>query len=212
MSQAAPIVYIVDDDASFLKAMARMLSASGFTVKTFDSAAAVLAQVTADSRGCVIADLQMPGVSGLALQDALAASCMTLPVIFLTGEGDIPSSVRAMRRGAEDFLEKRAPRNQLLDAVTRALTRDAREHAERSRLQALGAAFDVLTPREREVLAHVLRGQSNKQIAGDLDIHERTVKLHRTAITTKLNVHSVAELTRLAQEAGLLDADATTFP
>ena len=101
---------------------------------------------------------------------------------------------------------------QLLDAVTRALARDAREHAERNRLQALRAAFDVLTPREREVLAHVLRGQSNKQIAGDLDIHERTVKLHRTAITTKPTVHSVAELTRLAQEAGVSDTGPTTFP
>ena len=212
MSQAAPIVHLVDDDASFLKAVGRMLSVSGFTVKTFDSAAALLAQVTAESRGCVIADLRMPGVSGLGLQDALAESCPTLPIIFLTGQGDIPSSVRAMRQGAEDFLVKRAPRRQLLDAVTRALARDAREHAERNRLQALRAAFDVLTPREREVLAHVLRGQSNKQIAGDLDIHERTVKLHRTAITTKLNVHSVAELTRLAHEAGLFDAGSTTFP
>ena len=218
MSQAAvPTVYIVDDDASFLKAVARMLSASGFTVKTFASAAPLLAQVTSESRGCVIADLHMPGVSGLGVgglgvQDALAASSLTLPVIFLTGYGDIPSSVRAMRHGAEDFLEKRAPKTRLLEAVTRALARDATEHAERSRLQALRAAFDVLTPREREVLGHVLRGQSNKQIAGDLDIHERTVKLHRTAITTKLNVHSVAELTRLAQEAGLLDAAATTFP
>ena len=212
MSQAAPIVHLVDDDASFLKAVARMLSASGFTVKAFDSAAALLAQITAESRGCVVADLRMPGVSGLGLQDALAECCLTLPIIFLTGQGDIPSSVRAMRQGAEDFLEKRAPRERLLDAVTRALARDGREHAERNRLQALRAAFDVLTPREREVLTHVLRGQSNKQIAGDLDIHERTVKLHRTAITTKLNVHSVAELTRLAQEAGLLDAGATTFP
>ena len=212
MTQAAPIVHLVDDDASFLKAVARMLSVSGFAVQTFDSAAALLAQVTAESRGCVVADLRMPGVSGLGLQDALAESRLTLPVVFLTGQGDIPSSVRAMRQGAEDFLEKRAPRRQLLGAVTRALARDAREHAERNRLQALRAAFDVLTPREREVLAHVLRGQSNKQIAGDLDIHERTVKLHRTAITTKLNVHSVAELTRLAQEAGLLDPGATTFP
>ena len=171
MSPAAPIVHLVDDDASFRKALARMLSVSGFAVKTFDSAAALLAQVTAESRGCVVADLRMPGVNGLALQDAMAESCLTLPIIFLTGQGDIPSSVRAMRQGAEDFLEKRAPGGQLLDAVTRALTRDAREHAERNRMEALRATFDVLTPREREVLAHVLSGQSNKQIAGDLDIH-----------------------------------------
>ena len=212
MSPLPPVVHLVDDDASFLKAVARMLSASGFSVKTFDSAAGLLAHINADSRGCVVADLRMPGVSGLGVQDALAESRLTLPVILLTGQGDIPSSVRAMRQGAEDFLEKRAPRKQLLDAVMRALARDAREHAERSRLQALRGAFDVLTLREHEVLTHVLRGQSNKQIASDLDIHERTVKLHRTAITSKLKVHSVAELTRLAQEEGLLDDDATTFP
>ena len=212
MSQTAPIVHLVDDDASFLRAVSRLLRAAGFTVNTFDSAASLLAQVNAGTRGCVIADLRMPGVSGLDLQDALAKSRLTLPVVFLTGEDDIPSSVRAMRHGAEDFLEKRAGKNQLLDAVKRALDRDARECAERTRLQALQAAFDALTSRESEVLAHVVRGQLNKQIAADLKIHERTVKLHRTAITTKLNIHSVAELTRLAQEAGLFDSGATTFP
>ena len=208
----SPLVHLVDDDASFLKAASRLLRASGFTVTTFDSAAALLAQVSPETRGCVIADLRMPGVSGLDLQDALVKSCLTLPVIFLTGQGDIPSSVRAMRHGAVDFLEKRAPKGRLLDAVNRALERDVRECAERARLQALRAAFDALSPREREVLAHVVRGRLNKQIAADLSIHERTVKFHRTAITTKLCVHSVAELTRLAQESGLFDAGATTFP
>jgi len=212
MNQAAPIVHLVDDDTSFLKAVSRFLRACGFSVKTFDSAAGLQAQVSPETRGCVIADLRMPGVSGLDLQDALGKSSLTLPVIFLTGQGDIPSSVRAMRHGAEDFLEKRAPKNQLLDAVNRALARDAREHAERARLQALRASFDRLSPREREVLAHVLSGQLNKQIAADLNIHERTVKLHRTAITTKLSVHSVAELSRLAQQAGMLGEGARTFP
>ena len=201
-SSLGPIVHVVDDDASFLKAVSRLRLASGFTVKIFDSAAALLAQVSAETRGCVIADLRMPGVSGLDLQDALVKSGLTLPVIFLTGEGDVPSSVRAMRRGAEDFLEKRAPKNQLLEAVNRALERDARECAEQARMHTLRAAFDALTPREREVLAHVVRGRLNKQIAADLNIHERTVKLHRTAVTIKLGVHSVAELTKLWMEAG----------
>ena len=212
MNQAASVVHLVDDDASFLTALSRLLRASGFMVKTFDSATALLAQVTFETRGCVIADLRMPNVSGLALQDALVKSCLTLPVIFLTGEGDIPSSVHAMRHGAEDFLDKRAPKEQLLAAVNRALERDASEYAEQTRLQTLRSAFDALSPRERQVLGHVVRGRLNKQIAADLSIHERTVKAHRTAITTKLNVHSVAELTRLAQEAGLFDAGATTFP
>ena len=124
----------------------------------------------------------------------------------------IPSSVHAMRHRAEDFLEKRAPKNQLLDAVTRALERDARACAAQSRLQALRSAFDALSPREREVLAQVVRGRLNKQIGADLNIHERTLKLHRTAITTKPRVHSVAELTRLAQQAGWFEAGAPTFP
>lgn len=200
MATPAPTVYIVDDDASFLKAVSRLLRAAGFTVQTFASAAALLAHVSTESRGCVIVDLRMPGVSGLDLQEALRKSHLTLPVIFLTGQGDIPSTVHAMRNGAEDFLEKRSPKSELLAAVNRALTREAREHAEREQLQTLRTAFNTLSRREREVLTHVLRGQLNKQIAADLGIHERTVKLHRTAITTKLRVHSVAELARLAQE------------
>jgi FixJ family two-component response regulator len=195
-------VFIVDDDASFLTAVARMLRASGFVVKTFASAAEFLAQPELEVPGCVLADLQMPGLSGLDLQKALAKAGHLLPVIFLSGHGDIPTTVQAMRRGAEDFLTKRAPKEALLDAVNRALARDARERAERARLEALRARFAALTPREREVLKHVVQGKLNKQIAGDLGIHERTVKLHRTAITTKLGVHSAAELTKLWLEAG----------
>jgi len=130
----------------------------------------------------------------------------------LTGHGDIPSSVQAMRDGAEDFLEKRAPKEKLLDAVNRALARDSRERAGRDRLSELRARFDTLTEREREVLAHVVQGRLNKQIAWDLGIHERTVKLHRTAITTKLKVQSVAELTKLTEEAGIFSQCDSTFP
>ena len=212
MNRTTAIVHLVDDDESFLKAASRLLRVSGFTVKTFNSAAALLAQISPETRGCVTADLHMPGVSGLDLQDALVKSGVMLPIIFLTGKGDIPSSVRAMRHGAEDFLEKRAPKDDLVNAVKRALDRDALECVERNRLQALRSAFDALSRREREVLAHVVRGQMNKQIAADLNIHERTVKLHRTAITTKLRVHSVAELTRLAHEVTLFDAGTTTLP
>jgi FixJ family two-component response regulator len=212
MSAMAPVVQIVDDDRSFLTATSRLLRASGFAVKTFSSASEFLAQLDNDSPGCVVADLQMPGMNGLDLQSALARSRSPIPILFLTGNGDIPSSVVAMRNGAEDFLEKRAPKEKLLDAVRRALARDAQERKERTRQQELRARFDVLTQREFEVLAHVVQGRLNKQIAGDLGIHERTVKLHRTAITTKLGVQSVAELTRLTDEAGIFTASAPTSP
>lgn len=208
MTLTAPTVQIVDDDPSFLTATSRMLRASGFTVKTFSSASEFLAQLDIDAPGCVVADLQMPGMNGLDLQSALARSRNPVPILFLTGHGDIPSSVVAMRRGAEDFLEKRAPKEKLLDAVRRALARDAQEREERTRAQELRARFDVLTNREFEVLAHVVQGRLNKQIAGDLGIHERTVKLHRTAITRKLCVQSVAELTRMTEEAGIFKASA----
>jgi FixJ family two-component response regulator len=199
-------VHIVDDDASFLAATSRLLRASGFAVKAFSSASDFLAQRDIDASGCVVADLQMPEMNGLDFQAALARTRNPLPILFLTGHGDIPSTVRAMRGGAEDFLEKRAPKEKLLDAVKRALVRDARERESRARRRELRARFDALSERELEVLGHVVQGRLNKQIAADLGIHERTVKLHRTAITTKLGVPSVAELTRLAHEAGIFSA------
>ena len=212
MSVTEPTVHVVDDDASFLSAISRLLRANGFAVKTYSSAREFLERRDADAPGCVLADLQMPGMNGLELQSALEQSGNPLPILFLTGHGDIPSSVRAMRGGAEDFLEKLAPKKALLDAVNRALARDARERNTRARQLELRARFDTLSERELEVLSHVVRGRLNKQIAYDLGIHERTVKLHRTAITTKLNVQSVAELTRLTQEAGIFPSPARTFP
>jgi two-component system, LuxR family, response regulator FixJ len=199
---SAPTIFVVDDDASFLRAVARLLRASGFAVMTFASAAEFFARPEQELPGCVLVDLQMPGLSGLDLQEMLAKTRQRMPVIFLTGHGDIPSSVLAMRRGAEDFLTKRAPKEDLLDAVKRALDRDALERAGRARLEALQARFAALTPRELEVLRHVVQGKLNKQIASDLGIHERTVKLHRTSLTTKLGVFSTAELTKLWMEAG----------
>lgn len=198
-----PTVFVVDDDASFLRATARLLRASGFHVTPFSSAAEFLAEIKPDTAGCVITDFQMPGMDGMALQAALQAAGDPLPVVFLTGRGDIPTSVQAMRRGAEDFLTKQAPKADLLAAVQRALARDELNRCERARVRALRQPFKQLTDREREVLRHVVRGEPNKQIAAALGIHERTVKLHRTNLTTKLNVHSVAELTRLVQEAGV---------
>jgi two-component system, LuxR family, response regulator FixJ len=212
MNQTQPTVQIVDDDASFLAAISRLLRASGFSVKTFSSAIDFLWQRDPDAPGCVVADLQMPGMNGLDLQSALAQTENPLPLLFLTGHGDIPSTVHAMRGGAVDFLEKRAPKEELIEAVSRALARDAREHEQRALQKELRARFDALTKRELEVLSHVVQGRLNKQIAADLGIHERTVKLHRTAITTKLHVQSVAELTRLTQQAAIFQVSAPTFP
>ncbi|SCK24720.1 two component transcriptional regulator, LuxR family [Variovorax sp. HW608] len=212
MNVTLPTVHLVDDDVSFLTATSRLLRASGFAVKTFLCASDFLAQNTADAPGCVVADLQMPGLNGLDLQSALVRTSNPMPLLFLTGQGDIASTVRAMRGGAEDFLEKRAPMEQLLDAVRRALARDAQEREARAQRRALRERFDALSAREREVLSHVLRGRLNKQMASDLGITERTVKLHRTAIMAKLGVRSVAALAQLTQEAGVQTANPLTFP
>lgn len=193
---APAIVHVADDDASFARALSRLLTAHGFAVRAFGSGSDLLAQVTPASRGCVVMDLNMPDLDGLEVQGRLAQSGVAMPIVFLTGRGDIPSSVRAMRQGAADFLEKQASETDLVAAVRRALEADAIGSALRAR-------FAHLSERELEVLRHVVRGRMNKQIAADLGIHERTVKLHRSAITTKLGVRSAAELASLARDAGL---------
>ena len=210
MSLAAPqksgTVFVVDDDASFLRSLSRLLTAVGYAVEAFGSAHDFFARPNPERPGCVVADLQMPGINGLELQQALRRSANPLPVIFLTGQGDIPSTVTAMRGGAEDFLTKRAPKEELLAAVERAFQRDVTERQQRARQQSLRRRFEELSTREIEVLSHVVQGKMNKEIADALNINLRTVKLHRTNITRKLNVQSVAELTRLTDEAGLFAA------
>ncbi|MCE0484508.1 MAG: response regulator [Methylacidiphilales bacterium] len=205
MSASIPVVHLVDDDSSFLAATSRLLRTSRLQVKTFSSAQDFLAQITPEAPGCAVVDLQMPGMNGLELQAALARTNKKMPIVFLTGHGNIASTVSAMRDGAEDFLEKLAPKEKLLGAVRRALARDAIERETRAKQSELRARFEDLTERELEVLEHVVHGQLNKQIADDLGIHERTVKAHRTAITTKLGVPSVAELTRLAMNSGIFN-------
>ena len=201
----SPVVHLVDDDESCLRATARMLTALGFRIATFSSASGLLAAVSTDTRGCVVADLSMPDIDGLELQGLLARVGVQLPLVFLSGHGDIPSTVRAMQGGASDFLEKHAPRDLLIAAIRRALARDAVEHEERERIGALRRRFDGLSRRELEVLREVLRGQMNKQIAASLGISERTVKLHRTSIKAKIGVNSAARLATLARDAGFSD-------
>ena len=196
-------VHLVDDDAEFLAATCRFVRSAGFPVASFSSVAALLAQVSAETHGCVVADLVMPELGGLELQQLLTRQGVLMPVVFLTGQGNIPSSVRAMRGGAIDFIEKLAPKEELTAAITRALERDAEVHLARAKLAERRRRFDMLTDREREVLVLVVRGQRNKQIAGALGVTERTVKHYRGAISTKLGVHSVAQLAILASEASL---------
>jgi len=204
-----PVVHVVDDDASFLRSVTRLLRASGYEVAPFSSVDEFLQRRDPAASGCVVTDLQMPRRSGLDLQEALAHSGRALPVIFLTAKGDIPTTVRAMRGGAEDFLTKRAPKARLLGAIDRALQRHQREAAERYRASAARCRLEMLTARELQVLSGVLRGLLNKQVADELQIAERTVKHHRTTLTHKLGVQSAAELALLVRDAGLDPATLT---
>ena len=207
-----PTVHLVDDDASFLTAMTRLLRGSGFCVSPWVSPVAFLGEVSPHARGCVVIDLEMPELNGFEVQSELARARIAMPVIFLTGQGTVTTTVRAMRGGASDFLEKCAAKEEMLAAIGAALDRDAARHAERLRAHELNCRFERLTQREREVLGHVVLGKMNKEIAATLGIHERTVKLHRTAITTKIGVHSVAQLALLTQESGLLEPKPAIFP
>lgn len=206
MMLPTPIVHVVDDDAAFRRAMVRLLRAGGYAIQTYGSATEFLACPPTDVPGCVVADLRMPGPTGLDLQIALQAADRPLPVVFLTGHGDIPTSVQAMRRGAEDFLTKPVRRAALFAAVDRALARSVREFGEGARLRDSRGRFETLTPREREVVEHLLRGRLNKEIAAVLGTSERTIKAHRANLMAKLGVDSVAALVRLAQESRLFDS------
>jgi len=196
-----PVVHVVDDDTSFLRSISRLLRASGLEVAAYSSVYDFLRREHAASPGCVVTDLQMPKQSGLDLQLALARSSNPLPVVFLTSKGDVPTSVQAMRGGAEDFLTKRAPKAQLLEAIGRALQRDTQDRARREARESALAKIEALAGRERQVLSGVVRGLLNKQIAEELGIAERTVKYHRTALAAKLGVQSAAEMALLANLA-----------
>jgi FixJ family two-component response regulator len=203
VSRTQPVIHVVDDDASFRTAVTRLLLAAGYEVRGYASASEFMAASPGAAPGCVVLDVRMPGLSGLNLQQSFATMKEPLPIIFLTGHGDIPMSVRAMKAGAVDFLTKPVQREALLRAVQNALGRDATERALRSVLRELHARYESLTPRQREVLAHVLAGRLNKQIAFDLGTVERTIKAHRAKIMEKMGVESLAELVRVGQELGI---------
>jgi FixJ family two-component response regulator len=193
-----PVVHVVDDDDSLRKAVTRLLNAAGYDVRAYSSAGEFALAIRDNRRGCVLLDVRMPGPSGLDLQEALAREDEPLPVIFLTAHGDVPTSVRAMKAGAVDFLTKPIKRDVLLNAVRTALARDARLHTSHEQLRDLRMRFEKLTPRERNVFELVVAGRLNKQIAVELGMAERTVKAHRAQVMAKMQVTSLAELVHVA--------------
>jgi FixJ family two-component response regulator len=206
MTGRNPVIHVVDDDDSVRTGVVRLLQAAGFEARGYASAGEfLLGRSDRNAPGCVVLDVRMPGPSGLDLQEALARLEVPLPIVFLTGHGDIPMSVRAMKAGAVDFLAKPVSRDTLLASVRTALARDAETRAAREGLRLLRARYETLTPREREVFAGVVAGKLNKQIAADLGTAERTVKAHRAQIMGKMQVASVAALVHVAD---LLDAAA----
>ena len=196
-------VFMVDDDEAVRKAISRLLRSAGIASAVFASPSEFLAQYNPDMPGCLVLDMAMPDLDGLQLQTALNEKGCILPIIFLTGHGDVSKSVQAMKQGAFDFLSKPAKDKDLLTAVRAAFERDTVVRQERAKLFEIRARLETLTPREREVLQHVVSGKLNKQIAGDLGIAEATVKMHRAHVMEKMKVESVAELTRLTERFGI---------
>jgi len=196
-------VFVVDDDASVLRALSRLLRANGYDVVPFASPREFLDKHDVNLPGCALLDLSMPDLDGLQLQQTLSLGTIQRHVIFLTGQGDIPSTVRAMKAGALDFLTKPVSDEQLLAAIRQAEALDSRSRQAHAEVSSIQQRLASLTPREREVLAHVVAGKLNKQIAGDLGTVEKTIKVHRARMMRKMNVRSVADLARLAEKAGV---------
>jgi FixJ family two-component response regulator len=190
-------VFLVDDDAGVLKALSRRLRHKGYDVLSFADPEEFLRQHDPRIPGCVVLDLSMPGFDGLQLQRVLTESGNQRPVVFISGKGDIPSTVRAIKGGAVDFLSKPIDDNALLDALARAKERDEADRKAKAELETIRSRLATLTPREREVLPHVVAGRLNKQIAGDLGTVEQTIKVHRRRMMEKLGVRTVLELARM---------------
>jgi len=204
VTSAAPTVFIVDDDASVRKSVTRLAAAAGYTVRVFASAREFLAGEPAAGPSCVVLDVQMPGLTGLDLQKALADAVHRSAIVFITGHGDVAMSVNAMKAGAVDFLTKPFAGQDLLDAIQRALAKDTRDLGAEARIAEIRQRVSLLTPRETEVFALVVTGMLNKQIAAELGIGEKTVKVHRARVMEKMRAGSVAELVRLADAVGVI--------
>jgi len=202
------LVHVVDDDASFRTAIERRLKLAGYDVETYASAEDLLRADPDDAQpACILLDVRIPGLSGPDLQGRLIARGSTLPIIFLTGHADTPTTVRAIKAGAEDFLTKPVSSEQLLDAIERALVRQNAARAQRGKLDSFREHVSTLTQRERQVFDLIVRGKINKQVAHELGTTERTVKAHRHQVMEKMRVHSLAELVSIAERLGMLDKD-----
>jgi FixJ family two-component response regulator len=200
---ADAVVYVVDDDEGVRRSLGRLLRAAGLNVQTFPSAKAFLEYTTPDCPCCLVLDLRMPGSSGLELQTALGEAQRTMPIIFITGHGNVPASVRAMKGGALDFLQKPFDDQELLDGVQRALAQSRQARAESAERTVVQRCVDTLTTRERQVLCLVVMGKLNKQIATELGAAEKTIKVHRGRVMKKMRAESVADLVRMAQKVNL---------
>ena len=208
-----PLIHIVDDDASFRTAIGRLLQTSGYRVVQFESGKTYLDGLPPPEEPCcILLDLKMSGLDGLGLQERLAELGSVSPIVFLTGHGDIPTSVRALKGGAENFLTKPVPKATLLEAVDAAMARFEQQRAQRDKLRTLEQLVSRLTAREREVFSHVVRGRLNKQIAHSLNTSERTIKAHRHSIMQKLEVNSVAEAVAIAERLGMLSSPGNDRP
>jgi FixJ family two-component response regulator len=208
MMDRKPTVFLVDDDPGVLKALSTLLEVSGYDVKSFASPQEFLDDHDASLPGCAIFDVAMPDIDGLELHASLLQNDLNRPVIFVTGFGDVPTSVRAMKAGAIDFITKPVADQELLDAVARAVQTDAEVRKTVHELNLIGGQFAKLTPRELEVVRHVIAGKLNKQIAHELGTVINTIKIHRGRAMRKLGVQSVADLVRVAQKAGVPPANA----
>jgi len=201
-----PTIFLVDDEPSVLKAISRLLRSVGLNVETFGSPQQFLERPEPAAAGCLVLDVAMPGLNGLDLQRALASRGFVLPIIFLTGRGDVPMSVQAMKQGAVDFLIKPVNDKELLAAIRAGIDKDKANREARTERLETQQRLATLTPREREVLRHILAGRLNKQVAADLGIVEKTIKVHRARVMKKMKVQSLAELVRLAEHAGIKPA------
>ena len=203
MNEPNPTIFIIDDDASMRRALSYLLQSAGYKVETYSSAEKFLAGEPYDGVGCILLDVRMPGLSGMDLQEKLMRSDYMMPIIFLTGHGELSMGVQAMKKGAFDFLTKPCDDEQLLGAVRRAIEKDRQARGSYKEKQEIRRRIELLTPRENEILRYVIAGMLNKQIAGKLGIAEPTVKIHRGRIMEKLCAESVADLVRLAGKAGI---------
>lgn len=202
---AAACVHVVDDDASMRRSLARLLGGAGYEVTLYASGEDLLAVAGPALTGCILLDLRLSGASGLELQEQLLARACPTPVVFLTGHGDVPTSVRAIKRGAVDFLQKPVAADDLFAAIAQAVARDIEIRRQQAEVARLHERASTLTDRQRQVWLRVARGHLNKQIAYDLGVTERTVKMHRAQAMIRLGADSTADLVRLAERLGLLD-------